>query len=48
MLSFDELLEINPYSLDKMQKEHFLTESLKKLTQHHIQNCNEYKKMMHY
>ena len=46
MLSFDELLEINPYSLDKEQKERFLTESLKKLTQHHIQNCPEYKKMM--
>lgn len=46
MLSFDELLEINPYSLDKVQKELFLTESLKKLTQHHIQNCPEYKKMM--
>ena len=46
MLSFDELLEINPYSLDKEQKECFLTEALKKLTQHHIQNCFEYKRMM--
>ena len=47
MLNFEELLGINPYSLDKKEKGSFLTETLKKLTQHHIQNCLQYERMMH-
>jgi len=46
MLSFNELLEINPYSLDKKAKSEFLTGALKRLTRHHIQNCPEYKNML--
>ena len=44
---FEDLLNKNPYSLDKAQKEQLLTNALKKLTQHHIQNCRSYQGMMH-
>ena len=43
---FEKLLELNPYSLDKDAKTKTLTEILKKLTRHHVQNCSEYKSMM--
>ena len=43
---YDDLLEINPYSLDKAEKNAFLTETLKILTAHHIQTCPQYKNMM--
>lgn len=46
MLNFDELLEIPPYSMDKAEKSKYLTDVLKSLTEHHINNCSEYKNMM--
>lgn len=41
-MSFEELLQISPYSLDKAEKEKLLTDRLVELTEYHKQNCPEY------
>lgn len=41
-MTFDELLEIEPYSLDKKAKERLLTERLVQLTESHKDKCKEY------
>lgn len=41
-MTFEELLQILPYSLDKRKKEKLLTERLVELTELHRQNCPEY------
>ena len=41
-MTFDELLRISPYSLDKTQKEKLLTARLAELTEYHKRNCPEY------
>ena len=41
-MTFEELLSISPYSLDKTEKEKFLTERLMELTEFHMQKCFEY------
>ena len=41
-MTFEELLQISPYSLDKTEKERLLTERLVELTELHRQNCPEY------
>jgi len=46
VVSLVELLQIEPYSLSKVEKEIMLTEELKKLTQFHCLNSSKYKKMM--
>lgn len=45
-MSFDEILAIPPYSLDKEEKEKLLTERLIELTKLHQENCPEYKRML--
>lgn len=46
MIDIDKLWHISPYSLSRDDKKAFLTDALKKLTAHHMQNCNEYNRMM--
>lgn len=46
MIDIDKLWHISPYSLNHNDKKTFLTEALKNLTVHHMQNCNEYNRMM--
>lgn len=46
MTDFNALLEIPPYSLDKLAKTAALTEELKRLTKHHIDACPAYVRMM--
>lgn len=46
MINYDEILKLSPFSLDKNQKEKFLTESLLSLTKHHYDNCEMYKNML--
>lgn len=41
-MTFEELLHISPYSLDKAEKERLLTDRLVELTEYHKQNCPEY------
>ena len=41
-MTFEELLQISPYSLDKIEKEKILTKRLMELTKLHKQNCHEY------
>ncbi len=45
-MNFDEILQIPPYSLDKKDKEKLLTERLLELTEHHRENCQEYRCML--
>lgn len=45
-MTFDEIINISPYSLDKADKEKWLTERLTELTQHHYENCPEYRRML--
>jgi phenylacetate-coenzyme A ligase PaaK-like adenylate-forming protein len=45
-VSLEELLQIEPYSLNKVEKEKLLTEELKELTKFHCLNSPKYKKMM--
>lgn len=47
MINYDEILKLSPFSLDKNEKQKFLTESLLSLTQHHYNNCETYKNMMY-
>lgn len=44
-MSIEEILEIEPYSLDKVQKRALLNERLRMLTKFHYDNCPEYKRM---
>ena len=41
-MDFEEILQISPYSLDKVKKEKLLTDRLVELTELHKQNCTEY------
>ena len=45
-MNFEEILQIQPYSLDKEQKGKLLTERLLELTKLHRQNCKEYDQML--
>lgn len=45
-MDYSEILTISPYSLEKEEKTELITNRLKKLTVHHIENCTEYRKMM--
>jgi len=45
-VSLEELLQIEPYSLNKVEKGIMLTEELKMLTQFHCLNSSKYKKMI--
>ncbi len=46
MINFDEILNIAPYSMDKDEKNKFLTETLLELSKHHYKNCPEYKRIV--
>ena len=46
MVDYDTILSISPYTLEKEKKHAFLTQQLSILTQHHYQNCEEYRKIM--
>ena len=45
-MTFEEILNIAPFSLDKQEKEILLTERLVELTKLHKKNCPEYKKIL--
>jgi phenylacetate-coenzyme A ligase PaaK-like adenylate-forming protein len=45
-LTIDEILQIQPFSLDKIEKEKLLTGRILDLTKRHITNCCEYAAMM--
>ena len=45
-MTFDELLEIAPYSLAKEEKEPLLTKRLKNLTLFHRDHCLEYARIL--
>lgn len=46
MISYDEILNIAPYSLDKREKEKLLSENFIALTKTHYEQCENYKKML--
>lgn len=46
MIDYNTILSIPPYSLNKEEKQAFLTQQLSILTQHHYQYCDEYRKIM--
>lgn len=45
-MGYEELLNIEPYSLEKSEKQKLLTERLFELTRNHIDNCKEYASML--
>lgn len=45
-MTLDEILNINPYSLSKEEKQQMLNERLQELTRHHYAECPEYRRMM--
>lgn len=45
-ITFEKILEIPPYSLEKEKKEKLLTERLKQLTKWHQEHCIEYEKIL--
>lgn len=45
-MTFDEILNISPFSLDKDEKEKLLTERLFELTKLHQEHCPEYRNML--
>jgi len=45
-MSFDDIINISPYSLDSKEKEKMLTERLLELTAFHRRNCKEYNNML--
>lgn len=45
-MTYEELLEISPYSLDKEEKIRLLTKRLVELTKHHRENCPGYAKIL--
>ena len=45
-MDIQEILNIPPYSLDKVDKRQLLNDRLRELTIHHFENCDAYKRMM--
>ena len=45
-MTFDEILSIPPYSLNREEKEKLLTERLVELTKHHQEKCPEYARIL--
>ena len=45
-MDIEDVLKIEPYSLDRVAKRQFLNERLRHLTQHHYEHCVPYRKMM--
>ena len=42
----DDFFSKNPFELSKSEKEKLLTKELLELTEHHIDKCPEYKKIV--
>lgn len=45
-MSYDEMLQIAPYSLNKKEKNKILTQRLVELTKYHRANCSEYNRIL--
>lgn len=45
-MSYSEMLKIEPYSLSAKEKKEIFNLRMKELTQHHYDNCEEYKKIL--
>lgn len=45
-ISFEKILEVSPYSLEKARKEELLTRKLTALTEQHKEKCPQYKKIL--
>ena len=45
-MGFDSLLQIEPYSLDKEEKEVLLSQRLEELTRLHRENCPAYARIL--
>lgn len=45
-MTYDEIINIPPYSLDREEKEKLLTKRLVDLSKHHYAHCEEYKRML--
>lgn len=46
MIDYEECFNLEPYSMDKNEKEVFLTNCLGELCKHHYNHCLEYRRMM--
>lgn len=46
MLTYEEILQIQPYSLSKQEKDKLITEKLLNLTSNHIERCREYNNIL--
>ena len=46
VMTYDEIINISPYSLCAAEKERILTERLKELTGKHRENCRAYRRML--
>ena len=46
MMTFDEIINISPYSVNKEEKEEILTKRLVELTKLHQEKCPEYAKIL--
>lgn len=46
VLDYDKLFDTDPYSFDKEQKSALYEDSLKKLQEHHMKYCPEYKRLV--
>ena len=47
-MTFEEIINIPPYSLNEKEKNELLTKRLAELTKHHKEKCPEYRKMLDY
>ena len=45
-MNLDKFHELEPYGLNKTEKEKLLFEALQNLTRHHYENCEGYKKIL--
>lgn len=45
-MTFNEILQISPYSLEKAEKEKLLTQRLTDLTEHHCKSCEAYRRIL--
>ena len=46
-MTFDEVINISPFSLNDADKEKMLTARLVELTKLHQEKCNEYERILH-
>lgn len=46
MVDYEEMWQLPPYSLNAEEKRVFLSAHLKRLTEHHYQQCAEYRRIV--